>query len=131
MVQNTHKENEIEAAAERLHVVNGHLLEFNIQLPDFGSQSSLGQIARIGIYRHHQIGASVLHFQCIKASVAANLQDGTASKILRDAFLQSLPLNSGIVAQEMVRGGPFAGQIDVLKPITQFLDSLFYRLVFR
>src|SRR5262249_7511416 len=64
----------------------------------------------------------LLERQTVETGVAPDIQNCGPRQVFRNGRLDLHPLHSGIVAQEVFRGGEDTVQIQVVKPLTQFGD---------
>src|SRR5438105_11838077 len=105
MVEYPKKQHEVETLAERADVIDRELREFDIETGHLGREARLLEIALVVIDREHPRGAAALHFQGIKAGIAADIEDALAGKIGRDRVGEMPPFHRRVVAEKMVGGG--------------------------
>src|SRR4051812_32268426 len=103
VIEHSHEQDDVEFLPQRRDIVNIELLELNVHSARLGGKTGLLQISEIGIDANNPGGAPLLHLYGVEASVAANIKNGLAAQVARNALLKHSPLNRRIVAQKMIR----------------------------
>jgi hypothetical protein len=80
---------------------------------------ALRQVPRVAVDSDHAGGAPAFHFHGIEAGVAADVEHRTARQVSLDRMCEPLPVDGGIVSEDMRRRGLHPFQIDVVKPRAQ------------
>src|SRR5690606_16550664 len=68
------------------------------------------------------IRAAALHLDRIEARVAPDVEHRLAAQIARDGGLEPPPFEGRVVAEEMVRRGAHAAEVEVVEPRPERLD---------
>jgi hypothetical protein len=116
MIEHAHEEHDVEALAQGTDVVDRELAELDVLARHFGREARLREVALVEIDAEHARGAALLHLDRVEAAVAADVEHGLAREVLRDRVREAAPFDGGVVAEEMVRGGPGAVEVDVVEP---------------
>src|SRR5512132_3809733 len=123
MIQYAHQQHDIEPFAEPGDVIDGQLAELDLDLADLCGEASLPEIAVTGIEPDDARGPAPLHLDRVEAGVAANVENGHAGQVLRQAGGDVPPQNGRIVTQKVPRRRLHAGQVDVVEPFPQRSDA--------
>src|SRR5947209_8415146 len=124
VVQHAKKKNDIELLTELLHVVNGEFAKFDFAAERLGGESRLGQISVVEINRDYAVGAAPFHLDAVEAAIAADIQHRLTAQVRRNRMLKPLPLYAWIIAEKMIWRGLHTIDVEIVKPIAQFADTL-------
>src|SRR6516225_9961237 len=102
--------------------MNRHLVELDIQIEGAGGKARLIQVAVVDIEAEDPPRSAPLGLNGIEAAIAADVEDVRAAEVDGNGICDVLPLDARKVAQEMIGGCRYAMQIDIVKPLAQFLD---------
>src|ERR1700760_4110687 len=102
MIKDTHEEHKIELAGNRVHVIDGILGKFDIELQGFGGKTRLIQVTIENVNAQHALSAALFHLNAVEAAVAANIEHRCAGKISGQRRGNPLPLYVGKIAQKVV-----------------------------
>ncbi len=119
VIQHADEQHDIELLSQHADVIDRQSAELDVQPVDIGGEPSLCQIVFVEIDSQHTIGAAPLHLQRKESAIAADVQHRPAAQIMRNGVCIAAPLDVGVIAQEMVRRGPHAHQLHVVKPGAQ------------
>src|SRR5438477_7190921 len=112
VIEHAHKQHHVEALSQLRDAIDGESAKFDIRAANFGGEAGLCEIALVGIDANHAAGAAALHLEAIKSGVTADIEHGLATKILWNRVREAPPFDRRIVAQEMMRRGMDAAQVD-------------------
>src|SRR5205085_11979243 len=105
-------------------VVDGQRAQLDVDPGHFGREPSLREVALVAVDAHDAVGPAPLHLDGEEAGVATDVENGLAAQVPRDRVLDAAPEIARVVAEEVVRRGVHAAQIEVVEPIAQRADSL-------
>src|SRR4051812_25624868 len=84
MVEHAHEDHEVKPLAQRAYIVHVELREFDVvKAQRFTRQSCLSEITLVTVNAEDAIRAAALHFDRIKAGVAADIENALAVEIIR------------------------------------------------
>lgn len=98
MVEHTHEDHQVEGLAELRNVVDGHLPEFDVEPRPLGGEMRLGEVVGIGFEPQHPACVSPLHLHCVKAGIAADVEDAHAGQVIGNDIAETRPFERRIVA---------------------------------
>ena len=122
VVEHPQEQDEVEALAELAHVVDRKLAELDLGPLDLGRKPRLGEVVRVGVDRDHPVGAAPLHLQRVEPGVAADVEHAPPTQVGRDRVREALPLDVGVVAQEVLGRGPHPAEVHVVEPGPELVD---------
>jgi hypothetical protein len=131
MIEDTHKDDEIEPFSKARHVPHCHPTKFDINLFYLRRKSCLSEIVLIGVNTQHLGCTATLHFKRIEARIASDVQHALAGEISRYRMPESRELCFRIVAEEMIRRRLYAAEAHIMKPWTKRSDIVLQCLIFR
>src|SRR2546423_2653960 len=114
VIKHTHKNDEIEPLAELFYLIYRQIGKLDILLANVGRESGLCQVVRVVIHRQDPACPAARHLDRIKAAAAPYVQHRRAGQVGRNSMCESFPLDSRIVTEEMVGGGLYTPQVDVV-----------------
>src|SRR5471032_150011 len=123
MVKDAHKQDIVELTGNRINIINGTLGKLDLQTKDLRGKARLIEITIVHVNAQNAAGASLLEFNGMEAAVASDVEDGGARQIRGQRGSDVLPLYIRKIAQEMMRRGENAIQVDIVEPITHFRDA--------
>src|SRR5690606_3071399 len=80
MVEHTQEQDDVEAS-ERADIVDGKLAELDLRISEISGEACLRKIFVVEIDAENPRRTAPFHLDGVKAGVAANVQNGLASKI--------------------------------------------------
>jgi hypothetical protein len=122
VIKHAHEEHEIEFLSQLGDVINRELAKLDIDFERFRNKTRLPQITFIEINAENAVCATPFHLDAVKPGVAADIEHAFAGKIIGYGVRKLPPFDCGIVAKEVMRRGPEAVQVDVLKPRGEIID---------
>ena len=124
VVKHPHEDHEVEAFAQRGHVIDAHLAELDpVHVQHLGRQPRLRQIAGVAVDPENARGAPAAHLEAVEARVAADVEHGLARQVAGDEMGEAGELVGRVVAQEMPGRGADTVEVEVLEPGAKRLDS--------
>src|SRR5438874_4496957 len=124
VVQHAKKKNDIKLLTKLLHVVNGEFAKFDFAAERLRGKFCLGQISVVEIDRDDPVRAASFHLDAVEAAIAADIQHRLTAQVRRNRMLKSLPLYAWIIAQKMIWRGLHTIEVEIVKPIAQFADTV-------
>src|SRR3954469_23766458 len=97
VVENAHEDNEVEALAELANLVDRHLPKVDVQACLLCGETRLSQIARIRINAEYPAGIAPFHLETVKPGIAADIEDASTLKILRNDIAKLPPLEGWVI----------------------------------
>ena len=107
---------------ELADLIDRHVPELDIGIQHFGGEARLRQVILVGVDTHHAVCAPALHLDGVKAGIAADVENGLSAEVLRNGVGEFLPFHAGIVAEEVIRRGLHAAEVEIVEPLSQLLD---------
>src|SRR3954454_9873747 len=122
MIENAHKDHEIEGLVELSDVVDGQVAKFDVEFVDLCREAGLREVFIAAVEPKHAIRAAALHLHRVKAGVTADIQHGFSLQRFGYDVGEVAPFHRWIVAEKMRWRGWDAMKIKVVEPRPKRID---------
>src|ERR1700755_445770 len=102
MIENTHKNDDIELLSQTCDIPNRHMEKLDIHFLYFCRKACLPKIALVGINSQNPFSSAAFHSKRIKSSIPADVEHRLTCKIARKGMAEMYELNLWIISEEMV-----------------------------
>src|SRR5581483_7951930 len=125
VIEDPHKENVVESSWNFIDVINGELLELDLQFEHLGGKFCLVKIPVVNVHGQHPLRAALFQLDRVKTPIASQVEHGGAREIFGKNMSYVFPFHLGKIPQKMVGRRLNAFEIDVVKPLAKFGDAAF------